>query len=93
MAEFFHWQDDDLYLQVRVQPRSSRDQISGPLNERLKIKITAPPVDGKANSHLIRFLARQFKTPASRISVISGHSSHNKRLLISHPTVVPDWLK
>ena len=93
MAGFFHWREDDLILQVRVQPRSSRDQVLGLLNDRLRIKITAPPVHGKANSHLVKYLSRQFKTPASRISVLSGHSTRNKQLLISRPTVVPDWLK
>ena len=93
MAGFFHWREDDLILQVRVQPRSSRDQVSGLLDDRLRIKITAPPVDGKANNHLVKYLSRQFKTPVSRISVLSGHSGRNKQLLISHPTVVPDWLK
>jgi uncharacterized protein (TIGR00251 family) len=93
MAEFFHWREDDLLLQVRVQPRSSRDQVAGLLDDRLKIKITAPPVDGKANAHLVKYLSGQFKTPVSRIAVLSGHSTRNKQLLISRPTVVPDWLK
>jgi uncharacterized protein (TIGR00251 family) len=93
MAGFFHWHDDDLFLQVRVQPRSSRDQVSSILDDRLRIKITAPPVHGKANNHLVKYLSREFKTPASRISVLSGHSARNKQLLISRPAVVPDWLK
>lgn len=93
MTGFFRWQEDDLFLQVRVQTRSSRDQIAGLLNDRLKIKITAAPVDGKANTHLVKYLARQFKTPLSRISVLSGHSARNKLLLISRPTVLPDWLQ
>jgi uncharacterized protein (TIGR00251 family) len=93
MAGFFHWRDQDLFLQVRVQPRSSRDQISGLLDDRLRIKITASPVQGKANNHLVKYLSRQFKTPASRISVLNGHSARNKQLLISRPTVIPEWLK
>jgi len=93
MAGFFHWREDDLLLQVRVQSRSSQDQVVGILDDRLKVKITAAPVDGKANSHLVKYLSRQFKTPVSRISVLSGHSARNKQLLISCPAVIPDWLK
>lgn len=93
MAGFFHWREDDLLLQVRVQPRSSRDEVVGPLGDRLKIRITAPPIDGRANIHLVKYLSGQFKTPVGRISVLSGQSARNKQLLISRPTLIPDWLK
>lgn len=93
MSRYFYWQEQDLYLLVRVQPRSAQDQINGVLNNRLKIKLTAPPVDGKANTQLVKYLARQFRIPASRVAVISGHTGQNKKLMISHPKTIPEWLK
>jgi len=82
----YHWDKDDLILNVRVQPRASKDAIVGPQEHWLKIRITAPPVDGKANTHLIRFLAAEFKVKQSQITLISGQSSREKRLRIHSPT-------
>jgi uncharacterized protein (TIGR00251 family) len=79
-------------LDLKVQPRASRDRIVGPLGERLKISITAPPVDGKANSHLCRFLAKAFAVPNSRVTVVGGLSSRDKRLRIDAPRRIPEAL-
>ena len=86
---WYQWQDDDLLLSVRVQPRASCDEIIGPHENALKIRITAPPVDGKANTHLIRFLAKTFGVPKSRVEIVSGESGRLKRLRIQGPTALP----
>lgn len=86
---WYQWQDDDLLLSVRVQPKASRDEIIGPHENALKIRITAPPVDGKANTHLIRFLAKTFGVPKSRVEIVSGESGRLKRLRIQAPTALP----
>ena len=52
-AEWYHWDGENLILSVQVQPKSSRDEIVGPHNDCLKVRITAPPIDGKANAALI----------------------------------------
>jgi uncharacterized protein (TIGR00251 family) len=74
---------------VRVQPRASRDEIVGIQGNHLKIRITAPPVDGKANAHLIQFLAQEFGVPKSRITLIGGESGREKRLQILSPSRLP----
>ena len=75
-----------LILDVRVQPRASRNEIVGlQADGRLKIRITAPPVDGEANDHLIRFLADQFAVPARRVRLVSGDNNRNKRIEITAP--------
>lgn len=79
-----------LTLSIRVQPKASRDEIVGPYGDSLKIRITAPPVDGKANAHLIKYLARLFGVPRSRITLLSGTSGRDKRLRINAPTRWPD---
>ena len=79
-----------LLLDVRVQPRASRDEIVGfQADGRLKIRITAPPVDGKANDHLIRFLADQFAVPLRRIRLVGGENNRNKRIEITAPARNP----
>jgi uncharacterized protein (TIGR00251 family) len=86
---FFHWQDGDLVLNVRVQPRAASDGFAEPMGEQIKLRITAPPVDGKANRHLIAFLASTFKVAKSNISIISGENGRNKRIKIHQPTRLP----
>lgn len=78
-------------MHVRVQPRASRDEIIGPHGEdALKIRITAPPVEGKANTHLIRFIARAFGVARSQVNLLGGEGSRNKRLSIDSPKQLPD---
>jgi uncharacterized protein (TIGR00251 family) len=67
--------------------------LAGTHGERLKIKVTAPPVDGKANDHLIRYLAGLFEVPCSRIDLLAGHSSRSKRVRIRQPCRLPDEIK
>lgn len=75
-----------LILDVRVQPRASRNEIVGyQADGRLKVRITAPPVDGKANTHLFRFLADQFGVPLRQIRLLSGDNNRNKRIEIIAP--------
>lgn len=82
----YRWDKDDLILNVRVLPRARKDEIVGVHGEWLKVRITAPPLDGKANAHLIRFLAREFKVKQAQITLISGQTSREKRLRIHSPT-------
>lgn len=88
-AGFYHWQGSTLILQVRIQPRASRDEISDPLQDYLKIRITAAPLQGKAHRHLQKYLAKVFKLPATRIELLSGKTDRNKRLAIHDPQHLP----
>ncbi len=65
-------------LEVRIQPRASRDEIAGMHGGALRIRLQAPPVDGAANESLVRFLARELDVPRRQIRIISGTSSRNK---------------
>jgi uncharacterized protein (TIGR00251 family) len=60
MAAGYVWDGADLILRVRVQPRASRDEWMGLQEDRFRVRITAPPVDGQANAHLREFLAALF---------------------------------
>jgi uncharacterized protein (TIGR00251 family) len=71
-------------LKVYLQPRSSRDEIVGPYRDGIKVKVTAPPAEGKANEALIRFFARELGISPSSIEILKGHRFREKTLRISH---------
>lgn len=70
-------------LAVFVQPKSSKNQIVGPHNGALKIKISAPPVDGEANAELVRFLSKTLGVPKKQIEILKGETGRNKAVEIS----------
>ena len=91
MSGWYQWNGELLLLSVRVQPRASQDEIVGPHGtDSLKVRITAPPVDGKANAHLIKFLAKAFGVPKSQVALISGTTGRDKRIAISKPKRLPE---
>ena len=71
---------------VRVVPRSSRNQIVGVEGEALKIKLTAPPVEGAANTALIEFMAEWLGVRRSAVSIVSGDKARNKLVRVSGVT-------
>jgi len=85
----FRWDKNDLVLQVLLQTQASTDQIVGIHGEQLRIRITAAPIEGKANKHLIAFLAKQFGVPKSRILIEKGLISRSKRLKVLAPRKWP----
>lgn len=88
-AAWCRWDGEDLLLELKVQPRASRDEFGPPLGERLKVRITAPPVEGKANAHLIRFLAKAFGVPRSAVALVNGAGSRSKSFRIKAPSRFP----
>jgi len=90
---FAAWEGEDLSLRVHIQPRASADQIVGIQGDRLKIRITAPPVDGKANAHLIAFIAKVFGVPKSSVTIARGETGRTKTLSIHAPRRLPDIVR
>ncbi len=76
--------DHRILLSLYVQPRSSRNELVGLHGDALKLRLTTPPVDGKANKAVIAFLAKVLKMPKSAILIKSGLQSRSKKLLLSH---------
>jgi uncharacterized protein (TIGR00251 family) len=62
-------------LSVRIQPRASKNEIVALAGGGLKIRLTAPPVDGAANEALVKFLADTLSIPKSHVEIVSGHTS------------------
>ncbi len=78
-----------LKLDLLIQPKASRDQIQGLHGDELKVAITAPPVDGQANSHLIKYLAKQFKVAKGQIQIVRGELGRHKSITIQEPKQLP----
>jgi len=83
--------DGSILLRVRVQPRSSRDEVGevlleggpgGISEERLKVKLSAPPVDGEANEALLRFLRKLLRLPSGSLELIRGQTSREKDIRV-----------
>ena len=88
------WRDeDDILLRLYIQPKASRDKIVGLHGEELKIAITAPPVDGKANAHLTKYLSKQFKVAKGLVKIEKGELGRHKQVRICSPTQIPTEIK
>ena len=74
-------------FKVRVQPRASRTEIAGEHNEAIKLRVAAPPVDGKANEECCRFLAKLLGVSASSVEIVSGDSSRDKVIRVRNSSV------
>lgn len=87
---WYRWEDKALILLIRVQPGGYRDEIAGLHGQRLKVRLQAPAVEGKANAGLIRFLASVFEVARSSVRILAGTSSRDKRVRIDAPRCLPD---
>ena len=83
------YQGQDLILKLYVQPKASRDQFIGLHGAEIKLAITAPPVDGKANAHIQKLLAKMFAVSKSQVLLTKGELSRHKQVQIIAPFVLP----
>ena len=74
--------DGSFVFAVRVTPRASRDAIEGEYQGALKVRLTAPPVEDRANDSLRRLLAARLNVPVSAVRIVSGEKSRNKRVSV-----------
>lgn len=82
----------DLILNLQVQPNAARTEFAGLHGEALKIRLHAPPVDGKANAELCRFLAEAFAVKPRAVVLLSGTTSRVKRVRIVEAAVLPPFI-
>jgi len=85
-------QGQDLRLQLQVQPRAKGDAVTGRHGDHFRVRLNAPPVDGKANERLVRFLAEEFGVTKGKVEITAGQTSRRKTVLIREPQKIPDWL-
>ena len=93
MAAAIRRDGPDLLLDVRVQPRASKTEFAGQMGDRLRIRLQAPPVDGRANTALTEFVAEACGLPRSRVTLEKGTTGRDKRLRLHGVADVPAALR
>jgi len=70
-------------LRLRIQPRASRTEVAGLHGDLLRVRLSAPPVDGEANAELVRFLADVLRVPVRAVEITAGHGSRQKTVTVA----------
>lgn len=86
MAGWLHESANGVILTLHIQPGAKRTDIAGLHGDALKIRLAAPPVDGKANDCLLCFLSERLDVPRSQINLVSGMASRSKRVRVDNLT-------
>ena len=81
---------EDLVLECLLQPRASREGLAGEHDGLLKVRVTAPPLEGKANAALIKLLAKQFGVARGAVCIDAGETARRKRVRIRAPQRIPE---
>jgi len=74
----FHESDGGVSFAVKVHPRAKKNAITGELGDALKVSLTTPPVEGRANGACVEFFAKLLKVPRSSVTIAAGQTSRNK---------------
>jgi len=82
--------DGSVTLEIHAQPGVKRTEVAGVHGGYLKIRLAAPPIEGKANDALIAFLAKQFGVPQSAVTILRGHAARRKTVRVASPAARPD---
>lgn len=82
-----------LVLTLHVQPGARRTEAAGVHGNALKIRLTAPAVDGKANAALLRFIADAFAVPLRNVGLIRGETARDKVVRVEAPARLPEWCR
>ena len=90
-THWYRWQDDTLFLELHMTTRARCDEFKGLLDNKLCLRIKAPPVEGKANQYLLGLIAKEFKVSKSRTEIVAGTQSRDKCVAIHSPARLPDW--
>lgn len=84
---------EGVILRIHAQPGAARSELCGLHGDALKVRLQAPPVDGRANAELCRFIAELFQVKRQDVMLISGESGRQKRLRIACAVRLPDAIK
>lgn len=89
---WYRCHDDIVTLTLHVQPGAKRSEISGLHGDALKIRLAAPPVEGRANEALLKFIAGLFDVPLRQVELRHGGQSRHKVIAVTGSRVEPDSL-
>ncbi|MCR4303881.1 MAG: DUF167 domain-containing protein [Gallionella sp.] len=90
MPGWYRRNGDDVTLTLHVQPGAKHSEIAGLHGEALKIRLAAPPVEGRANEVLLKFIAGLFEVPLRQVTIQSGGKSRQKVVLVQCSSVAPE---
>jgi uncharacterized protein (TIGR00251 family) len=90
VSEWYRRDGDVISLTLHVQPGAKRTEISGLHGEALKIRLAAPPIEGRANEALLRFIADTFGVPMRQVELKQGGQSRHKVVMVSGSKVAPE---
>lgn len=83
MLEWMNEIPNGIDIKVRAVPRASKNEVQGIHDDELKVRLTTPPVDGKANQALVKFLSKTLKISKAQIELTQGETSRHKTIRIS----------
>jgi uncharacterized protein (TIGR00251 family) len=90
MADWYRRDGENITLTLHVQPGAKRSEIAGLHGDALKIKLAAPPIEGRANEALLKFISKLFDVPLRQVELKSGEQSRHKVILVQRSHVEPD---
>ena len=90
MNDWYRRDGESLSLTLHVQPGAKRTEISGLHGEALKIRLAAPPIEGRANEALLRFIADTFGVPMRQVELKQGGQSRHKVVMVTGSKVAPE---
>lgn len=90
MADWYRRDGENITLTLHVQPGAKRSEIAGLHGDALKIRLAAPPVEGRANEALLKFIAKLFNVPLRQVELKRGEQSRHKVILVQRSRVEPD---
>jgi uncharacterized protein (TIGR00251 family) len=82
--------DGSIVLELHCQPGARRTEVVGAHGNRLKVRLSAPPVEGRANEALVNFLASSFGVPRQNVTLVRGQAGRSKTVRIASPAARPD---
>ena len=92
MSEWYRRSGDVLTLTLHIQPGAKRTEVAGLHGEALKIRLAAPPIEGRANEALLKFIAESFDVPLRQVELKQGGQSRHKVLAVTGSRVGPESL-
>jgi len=92
MPAWYRREEDTITLILHVQPGAKCSEVSGLHGDALKIRLAAPPIEGRANEALLRFIAECFKVPLRNVEIRQGGQSRHKRVEVRGSAVEPESL-
>lgn len=82
---YYYWRKNVLFLEIHLQPNATKNAIVGRHGDKLKISVTAQPIEDKANQELIKFIAQFLNLPKSQINLVKGKQNRNKLIAVYPP--------